>query len=154
MKIVVYILAVILVLTLLTSCDPFTGQRPYNYPNTRWVSEDPDMFFVVGEEQFTNQWGSFADVTHAQITKDGEVIELICSFAVSGALVLFYDVSGFDSETGKLIHAGSTSDITLFTGLCKFGPDKLVVTIRNNDKGFLDDSITEIVFVREDIEAD
>jgi hypothetical protein len=149
MKIVVYIFAVILALTLLTSCDPFTGQRPTNYPNTRWVSEDPDMFFVVGEEQSVNQWGSHARVTHAQITKEGEVIELICRFAVSGALVLFYDVSARNIETGAI--RGSE---LLFSGLCKFGSDKLVVTIRNNDKGFLDDSITEIVFVREDIEED
>ena len=37
-----------LIIIVTVACDPFSGSRPTNYPNDRWVSEDPDMYFEVG----------------------------------------------------------------------------------------------------------
>ena len=143
---------VIVVMLLSSSCDVLTGRRPTNYPNTRWVSQDPDMYFVVGGLRNTDHMGvSHADVTYAQIVIDGEMIELRCWFAVSGSQIGFDDPSKLDPETGRSLKGLTSSDVQLFLGLCKFGPNEMVVTITHNDKGFLDDSITEIVFIREDL---
>ena len=136
-------ICMVLAMLLLSSCDPFAGKRPVDYPNTRWSSENPDMYFDVGEP-----W----EITHAQIVMNGEVIELKCWFAVSGSQIGFDDPSRYDPETGLQQTGVNGNDIILFTGLCKFGRDKIVVTVDINEKGFLDDSITEIVFTREDIE--
>ena len=142
---------IILIILLLTSCDPLLGQRPNNYPNTVWVSQEPDMFFIVGEAHTIGRWGvPFAEIEYAQIVKNNEIIELLCGLG-SGSAIHFYDPSGYDPETGMLLDGISTGDTLLFTGLCKFGKYKLVVTVDINRKGFLDDSITEIIFIREDI---
>ena len=144
---------VIVMMLLLSSCDPQTGRRPTNYPNTRWVSQDPDMYFVVGGLRNTDHRGTpHADVTYAQIVIDGEIVEIACRFATSGSQIAFYEPSGFDPETGVQLAGIKTMDIILFIGLCKFRPDFIEVTITHNDKGFLDDSITEIVFIREDLD--
>ena len=144
-KLILLVCGVTMMMCFLSSCDPHTGRRPINYPNTRWVSENPDMFFEVGEDIVGRQ------AVYAQITINGEIVEIMCSFEVSGALVYFSDPSGFDSETGFPLEGINSNDVELFRGLCKFGSKKLVVTIDKNEKGFLDDSITEIVFIREDL---
>ena len=140
--------------SLLTGCvDLFSGRRPINYPNTRWVSQDPDMFFIVGEGKKVTDWSEaiLAEVIYAQITIDGEVNEVFLGFDETGAGMFVYDLSVYDPETGWFIEGGLNLDAKLFSGLCKFSPNRLIVTITRNDKGFLDDSITEIIFIREDI---
>ena len=132
----------IVFLMFLTSCDPFTGQRPLDYPNTRWVAENPDMYFEVGDER---------NVTYCQITIDGEPSEIICSFHISGKQVNFYDLSARILPTEEHPYEGLIGNKVLFTGLCEFSPKKLIVRILDNEKGFLDDSIEEIVFIREDM---
>ena len=139
----------------ITGCDgPFLeGRRPINYPNTRWVSQDPDIYFIIGDELGVNGRGfSYAEVTYAQIVHNGKVFELKVGFTETGATVVFDDASGYESGTDRLLFGLNNSDVRLFTGLCRFSSNRLVVTISNNDKGFLDDSITEIIFIREDIE--
>ena len=142
-KTLLIFICVIVTMLLFSSCDPFAGRRPVDFPNTRWSSENPDMYFDVGENR---------KITHTQIVMNGEVIELICWFAVSGAQIGFDDPSGYDPETGYHKAGVHANDIILFTGLCRFGRDRIVVTVTDNKRGFLDDSITEIVFVREDLE--
>jgi len=53
-------------LPLLSSCgvDFYHGRRPVDYPNTRWVSQEPDMFFEVGASDY------------AQIIIDGDIIKI------------------------------------------------------------------------------
>ena len=137
----------ILLMVLLSNCTPYPSiYRPVNYPNTRWVSMNPDIFFEIGEDKLSN-----GRAKYSQITVNGEVVELMCSFGQFGSHVTFSDPVGFDPETGLILHGFLTNDVTLLRGLCKFEPDRLVVTIEKNDKGILDNSITEIVFIREDI---
>jgi hypothetical protein len=140
-----WVLIVCAVITFLlpAGCDPFHGRRPIDYPNTRWVAENPELFFEVGTDN---------NVTYAQIITDDEEIELLCNFGISGALIFFYPLSALMPPTEAHPYGIIRGADMLFSGLCKFGKSKLIVTINNNDKGFLDDSITEIVFIREDIE--
>jgi hypothetical protein len=136
---------------LLISCDRFSGDRPNNYPNTRWSSKNPDIYFVVGENLNAGRKGTtpYAGDSFGMVIVDGKEVEVLVGFDY-GALITFDDLSkvGWDSELGCYIF---NSESQLFTGLCKFGKNKLVVTIENNSKGFLDDSVRKLVFVREDI---
>ena len=145
---------IMIILIVSTGCDsPFhAGRRPVNFPNTRWVSQDPDMFFVVGENISDNDLRPYADVTYAQIVIDGEKIELRVVFAQSGGQIYFDDPAGFDPDTGGQLPGVAIRDVHFFTGLGRFSPERLVVTITHNPRGFLDDSIEEIIFYREDIE--
>ena len=141
-------LSLIILTVLITGCfiDVNSGRRPINYPNTRWVSENPDMYFVVGGNKRSSAENPdpLGDVTYAQIVIDGEVIEVKVSFAISGGLVCVSDLSYYDAER-SLMRAGGD----YFLGLCRFSPDSLVIyDIRRYRPGFLDDSIEEIVFIR------
>jgi len=147
-KVILYILIISVFVSLLTGCDPNTGRRPMDFPNTRWVSKNPDMFFEVPPTQDEAYRGPL----HGGIIKDGETFELMIAFMWPGALVSFNDSSGFDLETRSLLPGINEINVRLFTGICTFGRNRLVVEIDNNDKGFLDDSVIRIVFRREDIE--
>jgi len=147
MRTKIYISCTLLLICFATACyiDVNEGKRPIDYPNTRWVSESPDMYFEVG-----NSWLE----TYAQIIVDNEVVELKVVFAEPGALVFFDDPLGYDSDTGEPLVIAQRGEATLFSGLCRFRPDSIVVYSIRNDKGFLDDSIKEIVFIREDIDSE
>ena len=138
------ILILCLIIPLLSSCDPYPSKHhPITNPNTRWVSENPNMFFEI--DDFANPGDLIAKVSYAQIIKDDEVIELILSFDYSGGSVIANELSA------RLPDGGILGGNALFQGLCKSSAKKLVVTIERNDRGFLDESIKEITFVREDL---
>lgn len=44
------ILCLLCLAALLASCDPAAGKRPVDYPNSRWVCEDPHIEIVVDEK--------------------------------------------------------------------------------------------------------
>jgi len=137
-RITIFIITALIITTILSSCgvDFYTGKRPIDYPNTRWVSQNPDIYFEVGKS---------GEITHAQITINGNIIELLCFFYIAEPIIAFHVIS-----TSNLTE-DLNSDTSLFTGKCNFNKDKLVVKIYNNSKGFLDDSIKEIIFLREDM---
>ena len=113
------------------------GRRPIDYPNTKWISQDPDIYLEIDES---------GNVSYTQITVDDVTTELICAFDYE-AFVYFYPVSaGYYGDNGiEIVKANEL----LFTGKCICNKDKLIVKINNNKKGFLDDSIKEIIFIRE-----
>ena len=133
------------------SSSRIDGRRPINHPNTRWVSQEPSMFFEIGEKVRDGQFGPEAEVVNAQIVIDGGIIELVVRFDDFGAGVVFYEPSVFDPETGRLPPGVRSIDVRLFSGWAvRFRSYMLVVRITNNERGFLCDSIEEIVFIRED----
>ena len=144
-KIIIYFLAMIFFFAFITSCDPNFNRMPTNYPNTRWVSQEPDMFFEIKSPR-----ANFYTASYAQIIIDGEVVELRVVFAQSQMFV--DDPAGYDPDTGQLLSGLNTSDVHLFTGTGRFNPDRVVIRITHNPRGFLDDSIEQIIFYREDIE--
>ena len=150
------ILLLIICMVFVSSCfvDFYMGKRPENYPNTRWVSENPDMYFEIGENINAERPNAavIGAFVYSQIVIDGEIIELRIAFG-TGSDFFAYNPAGFDTVTGYALKGHLTNDYFLFGGLCKFSPNRLVVTIDRNDKGFLDESITEIIFIREDIDA-
>ena len=142
-RIVEIVICAMFILLFSTGCVVHEGRRPIDFPNTRWVSQEPDMFFEVHNR---------GSVSYAQIIVNEEIIELMVDFAESGSSVLVRDLSGFDPDTGRMFPGLSTADVTIFIGLCRFSPDRVVITITQNPIGFLDDSIEKIIFYREDIE--
>ena len=37
-----------------TGCDPYAGTRPENYPNTRWICEEPYVRIDISDEDGVN----------------------------------------------------------------------------------------------------
>jgi len=137
-------LAIILILLILVFMPPigvdmFFGTRPYDYPYTIWTSENPDIYFRVYQTY---------DEINGQITIDGIAPDLRISFD-HGGRISFYDVLSRDPESG-----GFPFRAWLFQGSCVFGEHELIVTITDNKKSFLDDTVKEIRFVRVDMEKD
>jgi hypothetical protein len=122
---------------ILSSCvDFYHGKRPIDYPNTRWVSQNPDIFFEVG-------W--CGRITYAQITVNGEVteIDVIMGVGMGGGV----DLRLLPTERAHLSYSWEGR---LIRGRAKFGEYKMVVSIiDNNSRGLIDGSITEIIFVIE-----
>jgi len=142
-RIKIFIITITLIgMTLLPNCfvDFYTGKRPIDYPNTRWVSENPDIYFEVTRN---------GEMTYGQITIDGDAIEIIVSFDY-GTGIDFYDLSAYTPPNESNRYGAIDGTNWLFWGSCKFGKDKLIVTIKKN-REFLDDSIKKIIFVREDL---
>jgi hypothetical protein len=139
-KLVITVLAVFL-LVVFSSCYWPWKKWPTDQENTRWVSLDPDIYFEVSAK--------FNDITknntYGKINIDGVVTEIAVSFDF-GDGVEFRPAFAF-TDSG-----GIDGDAWLFMGKWDFSPDKLVVDITNNTKGFLDDSIKTITFYREEIE--
>ena len=127
-----------LIILSLCSCDVYAGKRPPEYDNTKWVSEDPDIYFEINDKyQYIT-----GNSTYGQIFINGIVTEIIISFDY-GAGIEFRPISAYDGAIN--------ADIWLFKGDCKFSKDKLIVIVTNNEKGWLDDSIKKITFVRYDL---
>ena len=133
-KIIICLLLVMFFIAFISACDPNADRMPISYPNTRWVSEYPDMFFEIKSPR-----ANFYTASYAQIIIDGEIIELIVGFRHSQMFV--HDID-----------ADLVRDPSIFSGSGRFSPYRVIIRITRNPNGFLDDSIEEIIFYREDIE--
>lgn len=86
--------------------DPYKGQRPIDYPNSYWVCEEAQMYFLVGENQ---------KLTDAKVTMYGQTVP--CEFAwaiVDNSINITFRV---DSQTYESY------------GVCEFGEDKFTIQI-------------------------
>ena len=136
-RIVILSTLILTALILLSSCiDFYHGKRPIDYENTLWISSEADTWFAVHDRRDGCGIG--------EMIIDGEITEIEVWFDF-GASVNFM----LPNYTNNL---SDFWDYCLFRGQCKFSKDKLIVEIFNNRNGFLDDTIKEITFVREDME--
>ena len=123
--------------------DINAGKRPIDHNNSRWVSEDPDIYFEVSDDYREITGGR----TYGKITIDRVVTEIRVSFDY-GTTVQFADIAAYKvDENGRAYIDGN---MWLFIGRCKFSEDKLVVTVINNND-FLDESIKKITFIKEEM---
>ena len=54
MKKIVYVFVISIVMCLLVGCDRYWIKKPYQYPNSVWISEEPYLIMKVdgdGEEK-------------------------------------------------------------------------------------------------------
>lgn len=111
---------------LLCGCDVYAGKRPYNYHNSRWVCEEPQMELVVDEQGFTT------------------------CFVGSGEEQQKYNVL-FDYGTGMVLSIDyRSSDGDMLYGKCSFGSRKLTVHVSAEDDQVFHGAYEKLVFYRQE----
>ena len=120
------------------------GKRPTDQNNTKWVSQNPDIYFEVNDE-----YGAVTGCnTYGKTTVNGATTEIAVRFDY-GTTVQFSPISAYHKgENGSQSYIDG--DDWLFIGRCEFSKNMLVVNVFNNSKGFLDDEIKKITFVKEE----
>ena len=110
-------------------CTRTSRTRPIDYAPSKWVSEEPDMWFIVPEQDHSAY--TYSEPAAGEITIEGQKIPFQIWFTPVD-LVTFYNDEG-----------------DLFDGICKFSPEKMTVKIRKSeeDKAF-HGTVDKIVFVR------
>ena len=129
---------IILCCLLLQGCVDFSsGKRPVDYINTKWTSEDPNIYFEVKEE-FREIYGT---VTYGKISTYNETIEIYVDFDYGKGIFI-----------KKLESDNSFVDVDqILRGICHFGENKLIVKVIEKDEEWFDEDLEEITFVREDL---
>jgi len=128
----------LIILILLSSCtaDFNRDRRPVAYPNTKWVSTNPDIYFKVDKNIDNDNIG--------EIKINGKTITI--------KLIFDHGTGVYIVNNDVYIKTSSTYDSNLISGICKFSRTKLIVNIDKISKDiFIDPSIKEIIFTREDI---
>ncbi len=121
--------ALSMMLVLLCGCgvDLYAGQRPKANPDEQWVSEDPQMYFTWDDAE--GHWG--------EITVDGVTTKVRVLFDYGCGVAI-------DEYTGSL-----SSENRLFNGQCKFGKNKLVITVTKDWTNFFAGELPTITLVRQ-----
>ncbi len=111
----------------------YAGKRPYSYPNTKWLANNFDMYFEVNNS---------GDIK-AELVVNGETIPVYLIFGQGTRLQVF----------ANTMQDYLDSDDRIFEGECEFSSKKLIVSdIKVFKTDLVDPSITEIAFIREDLE--
>jgi len=110
--------------------DYHSGKRPTDYGRAKWISESPDIWFIVKDP----------DIYGENLKSEGEI-------KVGGESISF--TQWFDM--GKSVYF-SDGDQELFSGSCKFSPEKLVVKIYKDKDKVFNGEVDEIVFIRTSID--
>ncbi len=125
-----------LLVTLITFCgcvfatDFYGGKRPFDYGEAIWVSESPDAWFIVNSYEEDERYYR----PKGEIVVGNETIKFALSFD-RAVTVRFTD------EKGNY----------MLVGTCKFGPDKLVITVDKEKDTLFNGQYDTITFVREEI---
>ncbi|MBQ8400269.1 MAG: hypothetical protein IJX08_09960 [Clostridia bacterium] len=130
-KRIILVLAVFLSVSIpLSSCyDKYAGKRPLEYPNTRWESQDPYVWFEIAED------GNEPCFGQVQLP-DGTICEVQISFDFTNGI----DFHVYDENTKKMLyyHGGTT----------EFGNPEFTVMLE--DGTLFSEEYDTITFVRTD----
>lgn len=130
--------AVILTLSILIYCSGCIpgGDRPFYHPYTKWVSNDPNVFFVIesGDE----------DYFYGEMIVDNKVESIIVLFHHYTTNVSFDKADSYDDNEDGVV--------TLFRGSCKYSDslEKLVIKIKKESDTVFNGQYDTITFIRED----
>ena len=125
MKKIVYVFVISIVMCLLVGCDRYWIKKPYQYPNSVWISEEPYLIMKVdgdGEEK------NFLMV-------NGKLEEVIILFRSTWSKC--YPVEGAYIDTNKY-----------FLARCEYSKKKCVFKIIEKKEGILE-GVDEIVLVNQ-----
>ena len=119
-----------------TSCNPYAlssteKKAPYNFPNTKWTSTSPDMYFIVDENGYN---------VEGKIILEDEEIDFSIRFNNFRPEIYIY--SGSRSASGEKYSLSAK---------CKFSVEKCIVTIDKKTDKIFDKSVKKITFIREDL---
>lgn len=118
-------LTILLIPVLLTSCFlvPNVRKRPYFYGDAKWVSDDPDIFFVVDN--------SMEDSTYlrGEVIYNGEIRLCAFSFIDNTDQVYVCIIDDIDKPYPD-------PGIAWLSGMCRFSENKLEITVDKDDTLF------------------
>ena len=136
-RILVCAITVLLCAASFCACDPdwYGGRRPVDQLGTKWVCEEYNMSFEVGEDGLVKN-GVFK-------TEDGEIaFDLL--WAVGTTHVIVYDADSF-----RKVDEHTNDYDTLFSGDCEFGRREFEIFVNYDPNDYFPDSCT-LHFVRVD----
>ena len=121
----------------LQGCVDFNaGKRPAEYINTKWISDNPNVYFEVREEFME----LYKTITYGEIFYNGNSIDVYVGFDMGKGVAI-----------RELSNCYDLSIPPLLRGLCEFGEDKFIVEVIEKDEKWFDEDLKEITFIREDI---
>ena len=126
----ILLLVLVCIMCCLCGCDMYVDRRPPDYINTKWVCNDPDIWFEVDDEH--NILG--------EIKINGEV-KPITAFFNMGCEVDFYPSTMLDEN------AVIDRKEIIIKGNCSFRKYKLIVKV-NYDTLF-NNQYEKLIFIRE-----
>lgn len=117
--------ALLLIPVLLTSCFLVTNvsKRPYFYGDAKWISEDPDIFFIV-DNSMEYSW-----YLRGEVIYDGEIRLCVFSFIDNTDQVHVFIIDDIDKP---YLDAG----IAGLFGVCSFSEEKLEIKVDKGDTLF------------------
>lgn len=122
----------------LTGCFP-EAKMPYEYPNTKWVCEEMNAWFIVDPAHDTIYYG--------QMIIDGKMVEV--GFGVGpgkgGSIFEFSSVDTNDKLSGPKIR--------FWAGDVSYQEDKFVL-IESKENHVFDEESFPITFIREDLDEE
>ncbi len=129
-KYIITLLIFVILQTALVGCDVdiYHGRRPIDYPNTKWVCEEIDMYFTVSDTD---------EIYGEIIDKSGEIVKFTLLWAVGNPTVSVKSINEIDAY---------------FVAECDFGKKEFTMKITDiNDSNF-DYIPKELTFKRIDLE--
>jgi len=127
------VIAILLILLVLSSCigwgsvDYYSGKRPSDENNVIWVSQNPDIWFIVQDNQCYGEMNLYGEITKIEVK--------------------------FDYGKGITVFPDHTNrgDLWMFMGQWNYttGNNMFTMKVTNNGKGILDDSQNTLVFTKE-----
>jgi len=132
-----------------TSCNPtYYKPTPYKFPGTKWVSADPDIYFIVEEYEArgaTDYKPYIATRIRGEITVDGSSYDITLNTSHTGTVLIAL------TNTPTLGHY-EADDIIRGTGYFSENEMRIAINRKFTKEGWIDPSIKQIIFIREDIE--
>jgi len=130
--------AIVMLIFTFPACtvDFYVGQRPVSDPNIKWVSKNPDIYFVI-----TNDLGAVGE-----LEINSQVIPVRINMDHGTGIIIF------DRSTEKNTEEGFVYGKAMLSGNCKFYKNKIVVSVENvTELVLFDADIKEITFIRQNI---
>lgn len=119
MKKIALICCLFLLTLSLISCDPYSGQRPCDYGDAKWICEEYSIYFLVD----TNADEYYLPL--GKITIDN--VEYICKFwFIHQTNQLFISVYANETVSPEMI-------LGEIAGICTFSSDRLVLQIEKDN---------------------
>ncbi len=139
-RITLLLLSLLLIVSLFSGCnwDPYSGKRPYDYGDAKWICEDPLVWFEVDteDEEFYEPGG--------EATVDGEImpVELVFVHQTKTVFISRY----IDPDAG--LTAEEYANRESLEGECLFFPEALVVRVNKERDTLFGGKYDELTFIR------
>ena len=128
LRILIISVAMLLCISMFCACDPdwYQGRRPVDQPGTKWVCEQYDLSFEVGEDGLVKN-GVFK-------TEDGEIaFDLLWGVGTTNVIV-------YDADSFRKVDEHTIDYDTLFSGDCEFGRKEFEIHVSYDPNDYFPDS--------------